>query len=149
MSTGKYLLMILGFFLMASCKKDKNEPVVVKDFTIEALTYKSWKPVQIDGNTSINPPSGTYQYYAVQIWDKDDLITYKTDSKVYYSYGSMMAPISVEMPESKVYSVDLPKKTITISGITYQLLEVSATRLKYSLTLGGGNPTLVFMFEHP
>jgi hypothetical protein len=92
---------------------------------------------------------GTYQYYAVQNWDKDDVITYKTDNRVYYNYGSVVAPVSIEMPDSKTYIVDLSKKTITIGGITYQLLELSATRLKYSLASGGGNPNLLLMFEHP
>lgn len=148
MSISKYLLVFLCILTAASCKKDEEE-VVIKDFTMEALTVKSWKPVAVDGNPSVNPPAGTYQYYAVQSWEKDDVITFKTDSKVYYNYGSVMAPISIEMPDSKTYNVDLSKKTITIGGLTYQLLELSATHLKYSLTLGGGNPNLVFMFEHP
>jgi hypothetical protein len=42
---------------------------------MEALTTKSWRPALTDGNTLVNPPSGTYQYYAVQNWDKDDVIT--------------------------------------------------------------------------
>jgi hypothetical protein len=147
MNAGKYLLVLLCILAMPSCKKDKEDEVV-KDFTMEALTTKSWRPALVDGNTSVNPPVGTYQYYAVQNWDKDDVITYKTD-KVYYNYGSAVAPVGVETPASRVYSVDLPKKTITIGGLTYQLLELSAVRLKYSLALGGGNPTLIFLFEHP
>lgn len=147
MNIGKYLLFTLLVLSTASCKKDKEE-VVIKDFTMEALTVKSWKPVLVDGNTSVNPPGGTYQYYAVQDWDKDDVITFKTDSKVYYNYGQVVAPISIGMPDSKIYSVDLSKKIIIIEGITYQLLELSATHLKYSLIPAAGNPTLIFMFEH-
>ncbi|GGI52348.1 hypothetical protein GCM10011425_35600 [Mucilaginibacter galii] len=116
---------------------------------MEALTARSWKPVLIDGNTTVNPPVGTYQYYAVQSWDKDDVISFKTDSRVYYNYGSIVPPISIEIPDYKVYTVDFSKKTITIGAITYQLLELSANRLKYSLALSGGNPALIFMFEHP
>jgi len=148
MRTHNYLLLIVGLFIMVSCKKDKNEPVVFKDFTMEALTAKSWKPALVDGNPSVNPPVGTYQYYPVQNWDKDDVITFKTDSRDYYNYGSVLPPIGVETPDSKIYSVDLSKKLIIIGGITYQLLELSATHLKYNLIPAAGNPTLIFMFEH-
>jgi len=146
--TGNYLLLILGFFFIASCKKDKNEPVVIKDFTMEALTTKSWKPVGTDGNPAVNPPAGTYVYYALGEWSKDDVITYKSDFRVYYDYGSILPQITIELPSSKEYSVDFAKKTITIGGITYRLLELSASRLKYSRASGGGNPDYVFMFEH-
>jgi hypothetical protein len=52
MNTGKYLLVLLCILAMASCKKDKEDEVV-KDFTMEALTTKSWRPALVDGNTRL------------------------------------------------------------------------------------------------
>jgi|GEM_PF-2807262 len=147
----KYLLIFLGFFIISSCKKDKDETVVVKDFTLKALTSKSWKAVLDDGNVSVNPKAGTYMYYALHLWEYDDIITFRTDDKVNYNYGVSKAPDYLQMPELKTYSIDLANKILIIDGVRYQILELSSSRLKYSLavTIGGTNTNLVYMFEHP
>lgn len=151
MSIVKYLLLGLSFFVIMSCKKDKEEDeavVVVKDFTMEALTSKSWKQVTVDGNLSINPPAGTYLYMSIGDWERDDRVNFTTDNKVLYNYGSWAAPAGLEGPATNIYTVNLTNKTINIGGETFQLLDLSATRLKYSRYVAN-NPSLIFMFEHP
>lgn len=139
--------------LMISCHKEEEKaeekPVIVKDFTIEALTGKNWKQVE-DTNPSTNPQNAPYTYAPIFSCQKDDIYTFNNSAEMIINQGQNVC--SGTLPVSKTsYSVDLVKKTITINGVENELLELSATRLKYY----DARPSLpapfhyIRVYEHP
>lgn len=147
----KYIsLFAFGLILFAACKKTEsanNSPVAL-------LTAKPWKYAKTDRTPEKNPAGSIV--YPVQDCDVDDVFQYSTAGKVTLDRGTVQCDTDEDKTESIDYKLSNDGTKITVEGETYDVIELSATQLKYYAPVrvivdGATNETGVFIvvvFEH-
>lgn len=142
-----YLILLVLTCCLASCKKDKEE---IKDFSLEALTNGGWKAIMSDNNISTNPSTGITMYIPVLNCQQDDIYTYNASGELLVDNNKTLC--STDEPAAKQsYTIDVANKKLTVNGITYTILELNKTRLKYSRVapLPSGVTNIIYLFGHP
>lgn len=144
----RFLFLILIVCCLNGCKKDvPSNPDQEKTIL---LTSKAWKRSLIDDNPASNP-SGTLTYYPAQQCELDDSYNFGTNTQLTVISGELKCDPDEVGTSSTYYSLDLEAETISISGGTFKLEELSKTQLKYSASIPyGSNSTsnIVFIFKH-
>lgn len=147
----KYACLILLLTLVAAlgCKKDDKKEVI-SDFTAQALTNGKWKSVLNDSNQSTNPKGANNLYWAVPGCRQDDVMTYMASGELLTANNNTVCTED-EPPAKQAYAFDAVNKKLTVSGLSYDVLELSSTRLKLSRAIPAtsGIAHLIYVYEHP
>lgn len=149
MRSFKYLILLLTLFVAFGCKKDDKKETI-SDFTIRALTNGNWRSVLNDSNPATNPKAPNTLYWAVPGCRQDDLMSFATNGELLIANNNTVC--TEDEPAAKQpYTFDAANKKLTISGAVYDVLELSASRLKISRTIPTttGFGYLVYVYEHP
>lgn len=121
----KYIsLFAFSLILFSACKKTE-----LSRSPIALLTAKPWKYAKTDRTPEKNPANSII--YPAQDCDADDVFQYTTSGKVHLDRGAVQCDTDEEKTESVDYKVSEDGTRITIEGETYDILELSATQLKY------------------
>jgi hypothetical protein len=134
----KLLCLILLILTVSSCKKEEkiNDP-------ISLLTSKPWKPSR--HYTFMWLP---YDYDDTYKFGINQLIIDK--GAVKSPYTSPQNPQIETQTETVDYQIDLTNKTLSLDGITYEIIELSENQLQlgYGLPHSSGYTQLIRGFEH-
>lgn len=149
MRSFKYVILLLTLFVAFGCKKDSKKENIA-DFTTRALTNGNWRSVLNDSNPATNPKAANTLYWAVPGCRQDDLMTFAANGELLIANNNTVCTEG-EPAAKQSYTFDSGSKKLTMSGIVYDVLELSATRLKISRTIPNttGFGYLVYVYEHP
>jgi len=149
MRSYRYLVLLLILVVASGCKKDSKKEII-NDFTTQALINGNWRSVLNDSNPATNPKAPNTLYWAVPGCRQDDLLTFTANGELLTANNNTVCTED-EPPAKQAYAFDSANKKLTINGSSFDVLELSTTRLKLSRTIPAatGFGYLVYVYEHP
>ncbi|QJD98171.1 hypothetical protein HH214_20975 [Mucilaginibacter robiniae] len=141
----KYLLIIvITGWCSSACKKEKNDMQSL-------LTSKQWKKAHVDTNPSSIPQFLTVGYVPVASCEEDNTYKFNSNGKLQVNSGSKHCDDKEAKNESLNYTVDFTNKKLVINGVSYTIIEITSTQLKYYLDVPSytgyqGGP--IYLYSH-
>lgn len=126
-------LLISISLLHFGCKKNQQ-----KTLKQDLLTEHLWKYAGYISNPATNPPEASI-IKPVADCEKDDILRFDPNGTVFIYRDAQKCDINEAERSTENYSLDLAKKKLVLSGLTYDVFELSENELKLGLPVQGQN----------